>query len=308
MIHVLDSIFRTWAHHRASLLATIGVLSVAFFLVGLLVQGLWSVRQGVRGWGGEQHILIYLEEGVTNEERALVAQSLNQQKHIRSIEYVNALDALARLRDRWGVYASEDLLSGVDESILSAFFEAQISEDFRASATVDRMNRLIAQIQAVPGVSDVSIGQEWFFKLSRILRDVERGGLALVLFFGLSCLFVVGNSIRLSLSGRIDEIEVLELIGATPSRIRLPFVAEGILIGAIAGVLATSTLGALYFLAGHRLDQALGAVGLAGFSAPPHPLLYLGLMTMGVLSGGLGAYLCVRGMSSGWAAAFRKGH
>ena len=128
------------------------------------------------------------------------------------------------------------------------------------------------------------------------------GAVLLTILMGL---LVVGNSVRMSLSQRREEIEILELVGATSRWIRLPFIVEGAVTGFVASMLS---IGVGYFLQVLLLNYVRGGLSFWSVSEELQPLGYMGwavVVLIGMGFGTLGAYSCVRHLNSGWSAAER---
>ncbi len=102
----------------------------------------------------------------------------------------------------------------------------------------NNLNKLTTQFKKLPHVEQVQLDMQWLQRLQSITEIIRRAILAIGLMLGLSVLLVVGNSIRLDIENRREEIEVTKLIGATDRFIRRPFLYGGMWYGLLGGVLA----------------------------------------------------------------------
>ena len=118
-------------------------------------------------------------------------------------------------------------------------------------------------------------------------------------------LFVVGNSIRASIAARREEIEILELIGATASMIRRPYVAEGAMMGAVASLFAIALNYALHLWQASLMSSSVALGSLAQQFTFMSPLMLLAFVVAGSLLGAIGAWLTVRQINDGWSASQR---
>ena len=178
----------------------------------------------------------------------------------------------------------------------------------KTDADVKRMEQIAARVGKIEGVEDVSFGQGWVKNYSRFVSAISASGGVIVLILIIGSLFVTGNSIRVSVSGRREEVEILELVGATPAMIRRPFVMEGLLTGFIASVIAIALNIGAYAWQCSLMKPSLIFAGVADQISLPGVLQALGLLLIGTLMGAVGALLAVRQINDGWSASHRATH
>jgi cell division transport system permease protein len=151
-------------------------------------------------------------------------------------------------------------------------------------------------------VAEVSYGQEWVQKYGQFLYYFEKAGQAVGIIIFCAALFVLSNVIRASIQSRRQEIEVLELIGATPAMIRRPFMVEGAMIGLASSVMA---VGVAYFSYINVVRLFQNELQFLQLGQHLH-FLGMGIVVLfclaGTLLGAFGSYLCVRQINDGWAA------
>jgi cell division transport system permease protein len=100
------------------------------------------------------------------------------------------------------------------------------------------MKKLASKLESYPEVDLVQMDLQWVSRLRSILRITERAILVISVLLALSVLLVIGNTIRLNIENRKEEIEVSKLIGATPAYIRRPFLYTGIWYGLFGGIIS----------------------------------------------------------------------
>jgi cell division transport system permease protein len=174
-------------------------------------------------------------------------------------------DALKEFTAQLG--EDSDLLDVLDENPLPASLRIRLLEEAQTS---ERLALLAAWLREIPGVEEVRYGDQWVERLERYVKaflvlDVVLGALVVA-----SALFVVGNTVRLTVMTRERSIEVMRLVGATDWFIRVPFVVEGALQGAVAAGLAMAVLWAVQryatrfvgFLVFYDVGQIAGFVAL----------------------------------------------
>ena len=147
----------------------------------------------------------------------------------------------------------------------------------------------------LPGVDDVFYGQEWLEKFSGFISLLKLSGLIMGLFLLLTTTFIISNTIRLALYARKEELEIMKLLGATDSYMKLPFLIEGLLQGLAGAAMALVSLYAIYRLFALKLTGA-NSLSLITLSTGSFQLSFLSLETM--------FYLLICGMALGLWGSF----
>ena len=162
-------------------------------------------------------------------------------------------------------------------------------------------------ITKIFGVDDISYGQSWVENYAALVKSFSYSSLLLIAVLLAGSLFVVGNSIRNSISLRREEIEILELVGATRSMIMMPYIFEGAIMGFFASALSCGICYLIFVWQASIINSSLGFWGLGsqfGYLAADKVFL---LLLLGIVFGAFGAFLCVRKLSNGWAASYAGG-
>ena len=136
------------------------------------------------------------------------------------------------------------LLDGLEENPLPDSFEITID---RRYADATRLDAMAKRFITFPGVEDISYGKQGVKTLSRLLRLLTYGGIAVAVLLSISVVFIVSNSVRLALYSRGMEIELMQWIGATKRFITGPFLMEGVLLGILGTGLAVGVLAGTYY-------------------------------------------------------------
>ena len=224
---------------RASPTTTsVAVLTIAAALV--LVGGFALVvenMQGVLGrFGRALHVTAYLEEGATPEELAVLADRAATVEGVERVEIVSKREALERFRRSIG---GAGLLKGLEENPLPACLEITLLAEHR---TPEGLAILTEALTGLPGIDELAHGREWVETYARVTSLLRFAGWGLGAVLSLAALMIVGNTIRLAVYAREDEMEILDLVGASRTFVRVPFVLEGTLQGAAGGALALLVL------------------------------------------------------------------
>ena len=226
---VVSSLGRAVRRPWATLL-TVGVMAVAF----ALPLGLWLALQNVGHFAGDvqqsREIDLFLTPETPVARAQALAETLRARDDVASVELRTPDQGLADFRQRSGLADSLDLLDG---NPLPALLVV-VPEGDEA--------RLVAALEALPETDLLQHDAAWRERLTGWMGFGERLTWVLAALFGLGALLVVGNTVRLDIQSRREEIGVLQLLGASDGFIRLPFVYLGAWYGLAAGALALGLL------------------------------------------------------------------
>lgn len=235
----------TWFdHHVYSLVASIGRLARRPWATGLTVGvmavalalplGLGVLLANVARFAGDvqdsREIGVYLKPGIDAARAQALADTLRARADVARVEWRSPDDGLRELRERGGFDEALDVLDG---NPLPGLLQVTPRGDDAALATA---------LERLPEADLVQHDAAWRQRLRDWLQLGARFATVLALLLGLGALLVVGNTVRLDIQSRREEIEVLQLLGATDGFIRRPFLYLGACYGLLAGLVALGVL------------------------------------------------------------------
>ncbi len=190
----------------------------------------------------------FLRDGLSATQQHDVLARLSTLPDVRSAQIVGRSAALRRLQRTFGASASiADLLPS---NPLPDSIEVRVVDAARIRAVA-------SAIQQTPGIEEVVFGTPVVDRLVAVTRAVRLAGASAAALLAGAALLIIVNTIRLTVSARRQEIEIMTLVGATPSFIRGPFLVEGALQGALAALVTTVVLGAAYAALVARVSSSL---------------------------------------------------
>ncbi len=274
----------TFISLRRNLLMTIaGIITVAVSL--FLFGGMWLVRtvvdHGTNKWKHGVELEIFMRVDASQADVAALQQQLNNNKaEIKSSTFLNHQDAYNEFKK---IFSDQPAL-------IESTTPDVLPESFRVTPTSAQLTQKVAdEYQAVPGVDTVVTAQEQVKRLLNATAGINFGFNVISFALLLSSLFLIVNTIRLATFARRREIEVMKLVGASNWFVRIPFLAEGMVEGAIGAGLA---FGLIYLLKiiisnliSHRHDL------LQSFYVTNFDAIGIGIviMTLGALIGLVGS-------------------
>lgn len=268
-------------------LVTLSTIAISMLILGLFVLIYMNVQQFVNHLGDELQITAYLAETLPPEQAEALRSKIANWTEIEEITYLSKKEALARFRSQLREYAG--ILEGLKENPLPASFELKLKPQFGRSGNIEDLS---ARLERLPGVAEVQYGKKWMAKL-RVFVDVMKlvgvtvGGLLLF-----ATIFVVSNTIKLTVYSRREELEIMRLVGATDFFVKAPFLLEGLLHGLAGALLAAGGLSMLMLFLLSHLDLPLRLAVLPG-SIPPVQMVG-GFLGLGLVLGVLGSTVSLR--------------
>ena len=208
----------------------ISSLAVTLAIVGAYLSLCLNLHHTLTGMASGGTAKAVLRPGVSAEKANGLAMTLNSRPEVASVEYVSAEEGLTRFAKQLGPH--KDLLDGVRENPLPAVLQITLTPD-------SPMPNLRAHLLASGLVTEVITGRPWLSRLDTLTRVFLElaGAFGLLLFLGV--VLLVANITRLMVHVRRAELEVMEMVGASPGYIRRPFLIESLLQAFIAAVLAS---------------------------------------------------------------------
>lgn len=289
------------AHHRKSAssslrrmlrapvasLTTWLVMGIALALpVGLMLV-LGTLQSLSSGWDQAARINVYLKADVDSNQALQLVGTLKARPAIADVKYVSKDQALATFRQSSGL---GDALDYLQENPLPDTLIVSPMDSARNAAS---LKALVQSLQALPQVDSVQVDLAWLERLNAIAAVLVSAIWILGLVLAAAVVLVIGNTIRLSIESRRDEIVVAKLVGGTDAFVRRPFLYTGLWYGLGGSIVAVMLVeislawlnGPVSHLASlYGSHFALSGPGFAGS---------LGLLLIGMLFGWLGAWLAV---------------
>lgn len=239
--------------NRLMSLASIGVLTACLLLTG--IAGLFSanVNSLVEYLGDQNETVVYLDQGLSDEQLASVDQTLRSMPGLAAVTYVSQEEVLETYKGYMSEYA--DLFNDFEEDNPFHANYRVVLED------LNRMDEMIAQLEQIDGVYSVSAPTQLSSVFLTIQRAVTYAGWALVAVLALVSVVVISNTIRLTVFARRKEINIMKYVGATNGFIRWPFFVEGTSVGLISGLLAAGLVIGAYALVVNKVGAMSGFWG-----------------------------------------------
>ncbi|NRB37829.1 MAG: cell division protein FtsX [Pseudomonadales bacterium] len=209
------------------------VIGIALALpVGLYVA-LGNVQELSHRWDGDAQISLFLHQRVSAQSEQRLQQQLRSWPEIESLHIISKEQALEEFQ---AISGFADVLQHLDHNPLPTVIEIGPTPQFSDVAGAEK---LLKKLQALPPVELAKLDLQWVQRLTAMLEVGQRLALGLVILLSMGVLLVIGNTIRLEIENRRDEIIVTKLVGATDAYVRRPFLYTGLWYGLGGGFIAS---------------------------------------------------------------------
>lgn len=266
---------------------TVLVMAIALALPAGLYVMLENFHALEEGWRTGAQISLFLKKTVTESEAKLFARHLRTQENINKVDYLSRDAALADFRQLSGFDAALDLLPE------NPFPHVIIVYPNTDQLTPEKIDGLVAKYRQMPLVDKAQLDTEWLTKLASLVKLGHTLAMVVGGFVGVAVLLIMTNTIRLLINTRLEEIEVMNLVGATNRFIRRPFLYSGLWLGLAAGFLAWFLLKIMSFILYTPLNEVIILYQSSFEANLLSATLFFQLLMIGLLLGWLGARIAV---------------
>lgn len=222
------------------------------------------------------------------DELKKIEQAIKKLKYAKEVQYENGVERFNEMKSKMTADELENL-EGLPEDLLNDAYNVTVDE-------ISNTEKITKSLREIDGIKSVKNGQDVVTVINSLQKTVKNVSLWIILAFMLISIFIISNTVKLTVHNRRKEINIMKYVGATDSYIRWPFIIEGIIVGLISALIAFgitySAYSALYGLANN--DQSIVKfVQLLKFSEI-WDIFAVSFAGLGVIIGALGSAFSIR--------------
>ena len=278
--------FHNMVANRSMSVSSISVLTACLLLIGISVMILLNIQTLVKDVEKQNVVVAFVEEGIDDTAITKVGTDLRAIPDVVNVEFVSKEAGYEEQLREFGV--EKDLFDGVIKNPLPHSYRISVSN-------LESFNQTLAAINAVENVHSVRESQELVNQISTMQSSVTAICFIIVAVLGVVSLFIISNTIRITMVSRKIDIQVMKSVGATNIFICWPFMSEGIIIGIISGIIAIVMTVAVDRFEGESMQSLLSMFGSEAISILDYlPLLIVCYIFSGVIIGSLGSVVSIR--------------
>lgn len=273
-----EGLRNVWQNRFMSV-ASVAVLAACLLLTGLSYLALANVERAFKWVYGQNMVVVFAKTDCTDEQITAMGDAIKALENVEKTEFLSKEETLEKYKDSLPeeTYAS---LQGEDNPMPDAYLVT-----FR---DLENFDETVAQIKAIDGVDDASYDGNIAATLRTVRRIALEVGLGVVVLLLVVSLFIIANTIKLTVYNRRLEIYIMRSVGATGAFIRVPFMVEGMTLGILSGGVAFFFVWLLYVKLLGLLPQTTALFSLVPFKEV-WGVLIVGFLVIGMLTGMLGS-------------------
>ncbi|MCX7694352.1 MAG: permease-like cell division protein FtsX [Caloramator sp.] len=277
----LKSVYR----NRIMSLASITTVAATLFILGIFMALAINVNRFAANVEDMIEITAFLKDDVTTLKQQELERKIRDIQGVVSVEFESKEKALEKFKEQLG--ENKDLAKGLEESNpLPASFIIKVD----SPDSVEYVSPRIAQLEGILKVKDA---KKTVQTISKIVKIVRYSSTVLMIILGTISIFLISNTIKLTVFARKREINIMKVIGATDWFIRWPFILEGLLLGLVGGFIAAFIVENAYTYAANAIQQNIMVFTLV----PPKEAVkqvWWQFSLLGTIIGGFGSYISLR--------------
>ena len=263
--------------------------SITIIIACLLIMGSFSlltlnIDAMIDEMQNQNNVLAYIDESLSESEARALESKILAVDNVATAEFVTREEAMENFESDY----DENLFENIDPTVFRHRFVITLDD-------LSLMKETQAALRNVKGVASVTAHVDYAEKFISFRNIVSIVSLILIVILIIVSLFIMTNTIKLATFGRREEIAIMKMVGATNAFIRLPFVIEGLVLGAVGGGIAYLLQWGLYSVLTDKImsGMASGIIDVLPFSAVALPVLIV-FLAVGILVGVFGGLNAIR--------------
>jgi cell division transport system permease protein len=266
-------------------------IGLSTMVVSLLIFGTFlilfvNLNGWLEGWGQSLTMSVYLKDGISETKNDEIASIIRKLQGAEIKRFISKEGALRDLRKALGSHAG--LLEGMSVNPLPASFEVIFKDGVGQETDPLKIKN---ELESIEGVEEVQYSEEWLKRFKGLMNMVRLIGFIIGGLLCMGILFIVTNTIKLTIYSRREEIEILKLVGATDWFVKAPFLLEGVIQGILSGTVALLALFSGYLLLSAKKMHFLGLVVLDFVFIPNEYII--SILFISVALGLVGSFIAV---------------
>ena len=268
-------------------IASIAVLMSCLVMMGAAFMVIVNVNNVMTEIESQNVVMVYLKNEVQGDRITEMKNEITLMQNVKKCEYVDKETAFKQQLEELGTDAT--YFEGVDNP-LPDLFKVSVSD-------MTKFDQTVSSLKQLNGVDSVRDNRDIAQTLVRIRRTIFYVSIGVIAVLLLISLFIIANTVRITMYSRRLEINIMKSVGATNWFIRWPFMIEGMVLGAISGVLSLAIVWGVYRALQSTVSSMLTMVS-RGFTVVPFTdyVIYLlvAFLVIGIVSGGIGSLISIQ--------------
>lgn len=277
--------FSSLRHNGLMSVASISTVALSLLILGMFMIMVLNLNNMATALESQVQISVYLQDSLDDREIRDVGTKITKLPGVTEVTYINKDEAMKRFKQRLG--EQQGLLTALgDTNPLPNAYEIKVDKP-------DSVKVVAQSAEKITGVETAKFGQEVIDHLFTLTKMIRIFGLVIIIFLALAALFIISNTIRITVFARRKEIGIMKYVGATDWFIRWPFLIEGMILGFSGALIAVLFLNETYSVLTQQVYQSMAFLPLI----PKYPFLTrmsIVLLVLGTTIGALGSTISLK--------------
>jgi cell division transport system permease protein len=269
---------------RAGIMSVIATstIAISLFILGVFMLIFFNLHNVMDSLHSKLDVVGYVRDDLSKNDVDLINIQISQIPGVHRIEFISKETAWQQFKESYSNIAMDSYL---EKNPLPDAFKVAVRN-------LDYIRAVANKMEAIKGIEEVRCGGDIADRVVGFIKALSYTGIVVLILLVSSTLMIVINTIRLTVIARENEINIMSLVGATRTFVKLPFIFEGMLFG---------LFGALIALAGLKIGYDLAIIGIeknmpflpVNLSSQEVNLVYVAIVGVGILLGWIGGWIAV---------------
>lgn len=265
-------------------LASVGVVTASMIILGIFLAITINLTYNTEIFKQQPQMQVFCDPELDDRQIMVIEQTIRTDSRVKTHTYVSKKEAFEKTKEMLG--NDKDIIEGLDESFMSVSFVIELYNLADAQDVVETFEQ-------IPGVGKVKYSQKTIDVILKVATWVQVGNISLIIILLAISIFIISNTIKLTVFARRKEINIMKYIGATDWFIRWPFVVEGVIIGLVGAAIGFIAISIGYGLFSGKYTQGINIIKFVDLRELQFEVIYT-FSLVGIIVGALGSTISIR--------------
>jgi len=265
-------------------LASVSVVTASMIVLGLFLVISINLNHNIRKLEEQPQMQVFCDPELDDEQIKVIEQAIKNDSRVKKYTYVSKKEALEKAKEMLG--EDQNVIEGLGDDFMPVSFIVELNN-------LKEAPDVVSAFKSIQGVSNVRYSQERIDIILKIATWVQIGNIVLIIILLAVAMFIISNTIKLTVFARRKEINIMKYIGATDWFIRWPFIVEGVVIGLIGAVIGFVAISIIYALLSNKVSEGINIISLVSLRELQFVVTYT-FALVGTVIGALGSAVSIR--------------
>ncbi len=286
MKYSLKDAVKSIVRNKTLSIASIATVAATLFILGAITLGVANVDKAVTQLGSMVEVTVYLKNDITEAQQSAIEDKIKAVEGINTITFESKEEALNNIKGQLNDTTGELTAGFEEDNPFPSSFTVNVSKP-------EIIDKVVSSIEGMDGIDEIKDARSLIENISKFTDSIKLAAIVGFVIFILISLFLIGNTIKITVFTRKREIGIMKYVGATDWFIRWPLIIEGIILGIVGAIISVMILALGYFVLTSRLDLDLFGFTLIGISYVWKVVVWE-LLACGLFIGAVGSILSMR--------------